>query len=355
MVGRSDVSNRPSSCAPPSWAHPHSCCVHVRLPRPPPRYEPSALEVVREVPLPTLAEMGGPEGYLPSQRFPSDHLPVVFDLRFRAAGAPGSSSAAGGSAAAGGSGGAAAAGGSDEGSGDAGAAAAAAGNVLAAAMYNAGRAAEALGREEVVAVPTDTLYGLAACANSSAAVAHIYATKQRGDHKPLAICVADLPDVGRYGDTRVGAAPAGLGACWGSAQGTRAQTRLGLLRAAPAPLFVARLQASQCWWRGCPRASVTRPVLPRAIPTQHPPGALLWLPTSELSPAPALARCPPRSTCPRACWRTCSPAPSPCCCAAFPTRRWLRSSTRGWTPSASASPTRPSSAPCAGSTAPRWR
>ncbi|KAL4445318.1 hypothetical protein ABPG77_011143 [Micractinium sp. CCAP 211/92] len=166
-------------------------------------YEPSALEMARDVPLPTLAEMGGPEGYLPSQRFPSDHLPVVFDLRFRAADAAGSSSSRGASSApTAGSGAAAAAGGEDQGSGDAGAAAAGAGNVLPAAMYNAGLAAEALGREEVVAVPTDTLYGLAACANSSAAVAHIYATKQRGDHKPLAICVADLQDVGRYGDTQ---------------------------------------------------------------------------------------------------------------------------------------------------------
>ncbi|PSC75583.1 2, 5 -phosphodiesterase 12 [Micractinium conductrix] len=167
-------------------------------------YEPSALEVVREVPLPTLAEMGGTEGYLPSQRFPSDHLPVVFDLRFRAEGAgdAAASSAAGGAAARGG--GAAGSAGADGGGGSAAAdgGSAGAGNVLPAALYNVGAAAEALARSEVLAVPTDTLYGLAACANSSSAVAHIYATKQRGDHKPLAICVADVGEVGRYGDTQ---------------------------------------------------------------------------------------------------------------------------------------------------------
>lgn len=44
----------------------------------------------------------------------------------------------------------------------------------------------------------DTIYGLACCATSSQGVAAIYATKQRGDHKPLALCVADVPDIPRY-------------------------------------------------------------------------------------------------------------------------------------------------------------
>jgi 2',5'-phosphodiesterase len=154
--------------------------------------------VVREVPLPSLAELGG---YLPSQRFPSDHLPIVFDLRFKAA--DGGSSGASSDAAGGGP--AAPAGGVTGGGGGGGSATAAAGNVLPAAMYNVGAAVEALQRAEVLAVPTDTLYGLAACAKSSRAVAHIYATKRRGDHKPLAICVADIADVARFADTEVGA------------------------------------------------------------------------------------------------------------------------------------------------------
>lgn len=175
-----------------------------------PRYEPSALEVAREVPLPTLEELGG---YLPSQRFPSDHLPVVFDLRFKAEGAgsdAGSTGAAASAAAGGvatgssGSSGAPAGGGSAPPAG--------AGNLLPAALYNVGSAADALQRDEVIAVPTDTLYGLASCANSSRAVRHIYATKRRQDHKPLAIAVADVADVPRYGDTQVG----GQGSGWGS-------------------------------------------------------------------------------------------------------------------------------------------
>lgn len=170
-----------------------SCCPFSCLPSD--RYEPSALEVAREVPLPSLEELGG---YLPSQRFPSDHLPVVFDLRFRPEGASadvGSSSSSSGA-------GAGAPAGSRSGSGEA--ASPGAGNLLPAALHNVGTAADALQRDEVIAVPTDTLYGLASCANSSRAVRHIYATKRRQDHKPLAIAVADVADVPRYGDTQVG-------------------------------------------------------------------------------------------------------------------------------------------------------
>ena len=193
----------PNPCYHP-LAHPPSslpCC----------RYEPQALEVVREVPLPGLQELGG---YLPNQRFPSDHLPVVFDLRFRAAGASGDAAAASGAAGAAAGGWPAAGGG--------GGAPPGAGNVLPAALYNVGLAAEALQRDEVIAVPTDTLYGLAACANSSAAVAHIYATKRRQDHTPLAIAVADVADVPRFGETQVGRT---------GAQGAVAASGLGTLAA----------------------------------------------------------------------------------------------------------------------------
>ncbi len=152
------------------------------------------------MPLPSLEELGG---YLPSQRFPSDHLPVVFDLRFRPEGASTDGASSSSSSGAGaGSGSGAAAGGGEA------APPQGAGNLLPAALYNVGTAADALQRDEVIAVPTDTLYGLAACANSSRAVRHIYATKRRQDHKPLAIAVADVADVPRYGDTQVGA---GLG------------------------------------------------------------------------------------------------------------------------------------------------
>lgn len=41
------------------------------------------MEVVREVPPPTLVELQQLGGYLPSAHFPSDHVPLVFDLRFK--------------------------------------------------------------------------------------------------------------------------------------------------------------------------------------------------------------------------------------------------------------------------------
>ena len=140
------------------------------------------MEVAREVPLPSLQELGG---YLPNQRFPSDHLPVVFDLRFRAAGSAGGGSSsdsaiAGGAANASGGGGCAGS------------------NVLPAAFYSVPVAVEAVARGEVIAVPTDTIYGVAACAASAEGVAAVYATKQREPRKPLAICVADVADIERY-------------------------------------------------------------------------------------------------------------------------------------------------------------
>ena len=196
------------------------------------------MAVVREVPPPSLQELGG---YLPSRRFPSDHLPVVFDLAFR-----NSSSSSGGDGTSGQPGSLAAAGASSDGTADGSAAGSAApppgaGNVLPAAMYNVGLAAEALQRDEVVALPTDTLYGLAACANSTAAVAHIYATKRRGDHKPLAITVADVADVARYGEAQVGAE--GCKACFA---GSSCSGRRPAVTPSPSHRLTSLLPRSTC-------------------------------------------------------------------------------------------------------------
>ena len=49
----------------------------------------------------------------------------------------------------------------------------------------------ALQEGQVIAIPTETLYGLAADANSAQGVQLIYAIKQRGQHLPLAICLAE--------------------------------------------------------------------------------------------------------------------------------------------------------------------
>eukprot|EP00898_Chlorokybus_atmophyticus_P001606 jgi/Chlat1/2446/Chrsp171S02339 len=71
------------------------------------------------------------------------------------------------------------------------AAAAAAGKVLPAeGRAAASAAAAALARGDVVALPTDTLYGLAASASSSAGIARLYAIKGRDRGNPLAVSVA---------------------------------------------------------------------------------------------------------------------------------------------------------------------
>lgn len=54
------------------------------------------------------------------------------------------------------------------------------------------RAAQLLGEGALVALPTETVYGLAARADSSQAVAAIYAAKGRPDFNPLIVHVPDL-------------------------------------------------------------------------------------------------------------------------------------------------------------------
>lgn len=60
---------------------------------------------------------------------------------------------------------------------------------------------------KVIALPTDTIYGLAAMAQSAPGVRHIYEIKGRDFNKPVAICVADAADVAKYGRVDV---PEGL-------------------------------------------------------------------------------------------------------------------------------------------------
>ncbi|CAG0915604.1 unnamed protein product [Notodromas monacha] len=65
------------------------------------------------------------------------------------------------------------------------------------------RAERALRRGEVIAVPTDTIYGIAALVQSPKAIRSIYQIKGRDALKPLAICVGDAKDVGEYCDVTV--------------------------------------------------------------------------------------------------------------------------------------------------------
>jgi tRNA threonylcarbamoyl adenosine modification protein (Sua5/YciO/YrdC/YwlC family) len=55
------------------------------------------------------------------------------------------------------------------------------------------RAAAVIAAGEIVAVPTETVYGLAADATNATAVARIYAAKGRPSFNPLIVHVADLP------------------------------------------------------------------------------------------------------------------------------------------------------------------
>lgn len=47
----------------------------------------------------------------------------------------------------------------------------------------------------VIAIPTDTIYGVAALAQSTEAVTKLYEIKRRHEEKPVAICVGNLEDV----------------------------------------------------------------------------------------------------------------------------------------------------------------
>ncbi|KAF4103631.1 yrdC domain-containing protein, mitochondrial [Onychostoma macrolepis] len=57
---------------------------------------------------------------------------------------------------------------------------------------------KALKAGQVVAVPTDTIYGLACVAQNSAAVTRVYDIKGRNGDKPLAICVGEIQDIYRF-------------------------------------------------------------------------------------------------------------------------------------------------------------
>lgn len=58
--------------------------------------------------------------------------------------------------------------------------------------------AKALKDGHVVAVPTDTIYGLACLAQNSEAVRKAYDIKGRNEQKPLAICVGEIQDIYKY-------------------------------------------------------------------------------------------------------------------------------------------------------------
>lgn len=69
--------------------------------------------------------------------------------------------------------------------------------------HHAENAAAVLLAGDVIAVPTDTLYGVAALAQNNDAIDKIYQIKKRSSTKPLAICVAEIEDVYKWGKVTV--------------------------------------------------------------------------------------------------------------------------------------------------------
>lgn len=59
-------------------------------------------------------------------------------------------------------------------------------------------ATEYLKAGSVIALPTDTVYGLACDATDSLAIKQLYEIKSRNTHKPIAICVADITDINTW-------------------------------------------------------------------------------------------------------------------------------------------------------------
>lgn len=65
------------------------------------------------------------------------------------------------------------------------------------------QAAESLVNGQIIAVPTDTIYGIAGLAQDSEAVDRIYNIKQRDTAKPIAISVANVDDIYRWSKVNV--------------------------------------------------------------------------------------------------------------------------------------------------------
>lgn len=61
------------------------------------------------------------------------------------------------------------------------------------------KAVELLKAGNVIALPTDTIYGVACLAQNTAAVRALYKIKARDEKKPVAICVSQVSDVGKWG------------------------------------------------------------------------------------------------------------------------------------------------------------
>lgn len=83
-------------------------------------------------------------------------------------------------------------------------------NGLAVAPMNVGLidgavelAVSFLEQGHVIAVPTDTIYGIACLAQNNTGIQKLYDIKEREQSKPIAICVADIKDIPLWGHVTV--------------------------------------------------------------------------------------------------------------------------------------------------------
>ncbi|KAI2804650.1 hypothetical protein RDWZM_007973 [Blomia tropicalis] len=78
-------------------------------------------------------------------------------------------------------------------------------NGVASSTYNSFLkvAQNLLLNDQIIAIPTDTIYGLAVNANCQRAIQRLYSVKKRDNHKPFAICVADIDEIFTYGEVNV--------------------------------------------------------------------------------------------------------------------------------------------------------
>jgi len=60
-------------------------------------------------------------------------------------------------------------------------------------------ASELLKAGQVIALPTDTIYGLACSATNHEAIRRLYEIKGRNEEKPVAVCVSDYSDLKHWG------------------------------------------------------------------------------------------------------------------------------------------------------------
>ena len=154
-------------------------------------YEATRLRVRQVVPLPPEDQVAPTA--LPSRRFPSDHLSLCCDLEFtllQGEDCPGRGAASGG--------------------GDRQAQQVSSRYparmserqrpVQPASPHLVYKGAAALQAGDVVAVPTDTVYGLAAAAGNTEGVRRLFQIKGRSASKAIAVCLSEVADVYKYGD-----------------------------------------------------------------------------------------------------------------------------------------------------------